>query len=92
LTQHAELLERVADALFQQGLYEKAGFFYEKLNLNERALESFRKGHAYRAAVELCRSVYPAKVVELEGVRSQFCGMLLIVTRSGQSGLSVLVK
>ena len=71
LTQHSELLERVADALFQQGLYEKSGYFYEKLNLNERALEAFRKGHAYRAAVELCRSAYPSKVVELEGVREK---------------------
>lgn len=65
-TGNAELLERIAQALSKAGLYEKAGLFYEKLDSSERALEAFRKGHAYRHAVELCRSAFPARVVQLE--------------------------
>jgi intraflagellar transport protein 172 len=66
LTSHADLLQRVAEALFESNLFEKAGGFFEKLGMSEKALDAYRRGHAYRAAVELCRTAYPQKVVMLE--------------------------
>ncbi|KAJ3290304.1 hypothetical protein HK104_006864 [Borealophlyctis nickersoniae] len=66
LTTNLELTERVAEALHKAGLYEKAGELYEKLGSNERALNAYKKGKAFRAAVELSRAVYPQEVVKLE--------------------------
>ncbi|KAL2912183.1 hypothetical protein HK105_208316 [Polyrhizophydium stewartii] len=66
LTSNFELTERIASSLFKAGLYEKAGELYEKLGSNERALDAYRKGKAFRAAVELCRIVYPGEVIKLE--------------------------
>lgn len=68
LTANTELTERVAAALFKSALYEKAGELYERLSSNDRALDSYKKGKAYRAAVELSRQFYPAQVVTLEEV------------------------
>lgn len=66
LTGQAELVERIAEALYATNLFEKAGFFFEKLDKNERALDAYRRGHAYRAAVELCRRTQPSRVITLE--------------------------
>ncbi|KAI9096123.1 hypothetical protein DFS34DRAFT_154359 [Phlyctochytrium arcticum] len=66
LTANDELTERVAAALFKQGLYEKAGNLYEKLGNTERALDAYRRGKAFRPAVELARVVFPQEVVKLE--------------------------
>ncbi|KAI9351150.1 hypothetical protein DFJ73DRAFT_789886 [Zopfochytrium polystomum] len=63
---HVDLTERVASALFKVGLYEKAGELYEKLGSNDRALDSYRRGKAFRAAVELSRLIYPHEVLALE--------------------------
>ncbi|PRP88103.1 intraflagellar transport protein [Planoprotostelium fungivorum] len=66
LYKQTELTQRIADSLFIANLFEKAGHFFEKLGQEDRALESYRKGHAYRAAVELARNSFPSKVVGLE--------------------------
>eukprot|EP01116_Phalansterium_solitarium_P017851 TRINITY_DN4518_c0_g1_i1.p1 TRINITY_DN4518_c0_g1~~TRINITY_DN4518_c0_g1_i1.p1 ORF type:complete len:1449 (+),score=743.80 TRINITY_DN4518_c0_g1_i1:1439-5785(+) len=66
LTSQSELVERIAEALYATNLFEKAGFFFEKLDKNERALDAYRRGHAYRAAVELCRRTQPQLVITLE--------------------------
>ncbi|KAJ1554535.1 hypothetical protein HK405_004770, partial [Cladochytrium tenue] len=63
---HVDLTERVAAALFKAGLFEKAGNLYEKLGSNDRALDSYRKGKAFRAAVELSRLIFPHEVLTLE--------------------------
>jgi len=47
-------------------LYEQAGELYEKVGKNDRAMESYRKGNAYRRAVELSRVAFPSEVVKLE--------------------------
>jgi len=65
-TQTPEMLETIAAALSKSGLHEKAGNFFEKLNMIERALEAYRKGNAYRKAVELARRNFPREVVQLE--------------------------
>lgn len=68
-TSNKDLTERVAAALYKSALYEKAGQLYETLSQNDRAFESYKKGRAFRAAIELARSSYPAQVVTLEEVR-----------------------
>mmetsp|Transcript_137045 Transcript_137045/g.238278 ORF Transcript_137045/g.238278 Transcript_137045/m.238278 type:complete len:1651 (-) Transcript_137045:230-5182(-) len=60
------MLEAIASSLMKAGMYDKAGDFFERLNMNERAIESYRKGSAFRQAVELSRRVQPGYVVSLE--------------------------
>lgn len=61
------LLETVASALFQYGMYEKAGLFFEKLGDAQRAMDAYRKGSAFARAVELSRRAFQGRdVVELE--------------------------
>ncbi|KAJ3273642.1 hypothetical protein HDV01_004251 [Terramyces sp. JEL0728] len=66
LFNNVELTERVAGALYKGGLFAKAGELYERLGGNERALDAYRKGKAFRAAVDLSRVLYPSEVVKLE--------------------------
>ena len=61
-----DVLERIAAALNKSGMYERAGEFFEKLNMNERALAAYTKGHCFRRAVDISRRVFPAQVVRLE--------------------------
>lgn len=61
-----ELMERIATALYSAGQYERAGEFLEKLGQDERALDSYLKGAAYRRAVTLARGSFPDRVVKLE--------------------------
>eukprot|EP00755_Sulcionema_specki_P012297 Sspe_Gene.8302::Locus_2835_Transcript_1_1_Confidence_1.000_Length_5381::g.8302::m.8302/K19676/IFT172; intraflagellar transport protein 172 len=58
--------EAIATALFKAEMYEKAGDFFEKLGLNERAVEAYRRGHAFKRAVDLSRREFPGYVVSLE--------------------------
>ena len=39
---------------------------FEKIDQNQRALECFRQGKAFRRAVELARFVFPKEVISLE--------------------------
>jgi intraflagellar transport protein 172 len=59
-------LDQISQGLFANGLYEKAGEFFQKRNMNEKAIEAYRKGHSYRYAVELARNIFPNLVVKLE--------------------------
>ncbi|KAJ9466254.1 Intraflagellar transport protein 172 [Diplonema papillatum] len=59
-------LEAIATALFKAHMNEKAGDFFEKLDMCERAIQAYRKGHSYRRAVDLSRRKFPAYVVSLE--------------------------
>lgn len=61
-----KLLDSISAALSTSGLHEKAGEFFEKRGLNDKAIEAYRKGCAFRSAVELARSVFPDSVVALE--------------------------
>lgn len=47
-------------------MHEKAGDFYEKMNIHDRALESYVMGHAFRKAVDIAKKVFPHDVVYLE--------------------------
>ncbi|KAL2652215.1 hypothetical protein R1flu_020343 [Riccia fluitans] len=61
-----ELIESIAAALHQAGMFEKLGDFLEKRGKDDRAKEAYRRGHAYRRAIELARRVLPSEVVWLE--------------------------
>lgn len=66
LSQSMDTIERVASALLKAGLNAKAGELFEMARMNQRALEAYRKGHAYRRAVDLCRAAFPHEVVAQE--------------------------
>eukprot|EP00761_Pharyngomonas_kirbyi_P006752 gb/GECH01006760.1/.p1 GENE.gb/GECH01006760.1/~~gb/GECH01006760.1/.p1 ORF type:complete len:1732 (+),score=261.24 gb/GECH01006760.1/:1-5196(+) len=61
-----QLLEAIASALSENDMHEKAGDFWEKLEMNQRAIDAYKEGNAYRKAIELARRVMPESVVELE--------------------------
>ena len=62
----SDVLERIASALTRSKMYGKAGEFYERMNQNQRALESYIKGQSYGNAVKLARVNFPEEVVRLE--------------------------
>eukprot|EP00038_Savillea_parva_P019439 m.27515 g.27515 ORF g.27515 m.27515 type:complete len:1369 (+) comp4420_c1_seq1:587-4693(+) len=66
LASNTDVVERVASALISAGLEAKAGEIFELARMNQRALEAYRKGHAYRQARDLCRAAFPAEVVNQE--------------------------
>eukprot|EP01065_Artemidia_motanka_P041067 TRINITY_DN5263_c0_g4_i1.p1 TRINITY_DN5263_c0_g4~~TRINITY_DN5263_c0_g4_i1.p1 ORF type:complete len:1760 (+),score=631.40 TRINITY_DN5263_c0_g4_i1:78-5357(+) len=59
-------LEAIASALLKAQMFEKAGDFLEKLNLNERAVDAYKQGRAYRRAVDLSKRMFQGYVVTLE--------------------------
>ena len=61
-----DLLQQIASSLVNAGLYEKAGDLYEQSRNFQQAMEAYRAGGAFRRAIELARTAYPAEVVALE--------------------------
>ena len=62
LSSQPDLLRHIASSLSQGGQYEKAGELYEKAHDMQQAMEAYRKGGAYRRAIELARTAYPTQV------------------------------
>lgn len=62
LSRSPDIVERVASALLKAGLFDRAGDLFEKVRMNQRALEAYRQGGAFRKAVELCRNAFPNEV------------------------------
>jgi len=60
--QNTDLVERIAAALTKAGLYTPLGELFQKLHQNQRALEAYKKGNAFRKAIELCRTTFPDEV------------------------------
>lgn len=61
-----DMMERVASILIQTGMNEKAGEFYEKFEMIQKALNAYCEGNSYRKAVDLAKRDGPALVVPLE--------------------------
>ncbi|XP_023687337.1 intraflagellar transport protein 172 homolog [Paramormyrops kingsleyae] len=66
LISSGELVSRIASALLKGEFYEQAGDLFGKIRNNQRALDCYRQGNAFRKAVELARAAFPADVVKLE--------------------------
>mmetsp|Transcript_22613 Transcript_22613/g.70776 ORF Transcript_22613/g.70776 Transcript_22613/m.70776 type:complete len:1626 (+) Transcript_22613:579-5456(+) len=58
-------IERTALSLTSQGLYELAGDLLKIIEQHQRAMECYVDGAAFRKAVDLARSYFPGRVVEL---------------------------
>jgi len=61
-----DLLMKVIGGLQSSGLNDRAGELYERMGSLAPALDAYRKGHAYRQAIELAKGSQPALVVQLE--------------------------
>lgn len=61
-----DLLQQLASSLIRGGLYERAGELLEQARLYQEAMEAYRRGGAFRKAIELARSAFPNEVVSLE--------------------------
>ncbi|XP_076128236.1 intraflagellar transport protein 172 homolog [Alosa pseudoharengus] len=66
LAANVDVINRIASALIKGEFYERAGDLFARIRNNQRALECYRKGSAFRKAVELARVAFPADVVKLE--------------------------
>lgn len=66
LEHNLEIIERIASSLFACGQYDKAGELFQRANLIDKAMDSYKKGHAFGAAVDLARISYPEQVIKLE--------------------------
>lgn len=56
------LLDSILASLAKAGLYERAGELYEHMSRSSEAMQSYRRGHAYRKAIDLARREFPAEV------------------------------
>ncbi|KAG7460913.1 hypothetical protein MATL_G00203920 [Megalops atlanticus] len=66
LVSNSDVVNRIASALIKGEFYERAGDLFERIRNHQRALDCYRKGNAFRKAVELARIAFPADVVKLE--------------------------
>ncbi|KAJ8275180.1 hypothetical protein COCON_G00098050 [Conger conger] len=66
LVSNGDVVNRIASALIKGEFYERAGDLFEKIRNHQRALDCYRKGNAFRKAVELARVAFPGDVVKLE--------------------------
>ena len=66
LTDDAGLLEKVGGALLAKKMNTQAGKYFERLNFNERSLQAYLDGNNFNDAVQLCRKVFPERVVQLQ--------------------------
>jgi len=61
-----ELLQKVVGGLQTSGMHDRAGELYERMGAVSSAMDAYRKGHAYRKAIDLAKHSQPALVVQLE--------------------------
>jgi intraflagellar transport protein 172 len=61
-----ELLQKVVNGLQACGMHDRAGELYDRMGNVVLAMDAYRKGHAYRQAIELAKQQQPGIVVQLE--------------------------
>ena len=62
----AELVYEVVAALQQCNMSVQVGEMYQATGQPDKALQAYRKGHAYAKAIDLARTAFPAEVTSLE--------------------------
>ncbi|XP_046728666.1 intraflagellar transport protein 172 homolog isoform X1 [Silurus meridionalis] len=62
----SSIVSRITSALIKEEFYERAGDLFQRTNNHQRALDCYRKGNAFKKAVELARAAFPSEVVKLE--------------------------
>ncbi|KAK2948164.1 putative Intraflagellar transport protein 172 [Blattamonas nauphoetae] len=67
------IIHSIISALDKLEMFGKAGELYEHLGRFDAALKSYTKGHAFRPAVLLARSVEPGKEKELNKKWGEWC-------------------
>ena len=73
-------VHEVVTALQHSGMLVVVGDIYQRTGRTDRAMESYRKGHAYAKAIELARLSFPAgiftqnlsKFIKIRVFRSKF--------------------
>jgi len=65
-------------------MFEKAGEFFEKLNIPKKALDFYEKGNAFKKAVDICKKHFPGEIVRLE----EKWGDYLISMKQSESAIS----
>ena len=66
LLSDAETVHQVVTALQRCGMYVQAGEVYQATGKHDKALELYRKGHAFAKAIDLARQSFPGDVTQLE--------------------------
>mmetsp|Transcript_2625 Transcript_2625/g.6756 ORF Transcript_2625/g.6756 Transcript_2625/m.6756 type:complete len:1758 (-) Transcript_2625:76-5349(-) len=61
-----ELLMKVVGGLQASDMHDRAGELYERMGQLQQAMDAYRRGHAYRQAIELAKHSQPGLVVQLE--------------------------
>lgn len=61
-----ELLQKIVAGLQACGMHDRAGELYERMGQVNPAMDAYRKGHAFRQAIELAKHNQPGLVVKLE--------------------------
>uniref|UniRef100_A0A7S0YIK8 Intraflagellar transport protein n=1 Tax=Polytomella parva TaxID=51329 RepID=A0A7S0YIK8_9CHLO len=82
------LLESILAALAKAELFERAGELYEMLNRFPDALVSYKRGHAYRKAIDLARREDPSQVRVLE----ELWGDWLVVQKQMDAAINHFIE
>mmetsp|Transcript_43192 Transcript_43192/g.92156 ORF Transcript_43192/g.92156 Transcript_43192/m.92156 type:complete len:1765 (-) Transcript_43192:92-5386(-) len=61
-----DLLQEIVGGLQSSGMHDRAGELYERMGLVSPAMDAYRKGHAYRQAIDMAKQNQPGLVVQLE--------------------------
>jgi len=59
-------INQVVDALLAVGMCETAGDLLEHLGTHDRAVDAYRRGHAFRKALDVCRAFFAGQVAAVE--------------------------
>eukprot|EP00798_Chlamydomonas_sp_ICE-L_P014196 gene14196-20166_t len=60
------VVEDILQSLARANLYERQGELYEHLGRSRDALDAYRRGHAYRRAIDLARREFQGAVIQIE--------------------------
>eukprot|EP00929_Paragymnodinium_shiwhaense_P046200 TRINITY_DN2351_c0_g3_i1.p1 TRINITY_DN2351_c0_g3~~TRINITY_DN2351_c0_g3_i1.p1 ORF type:complete len:1765 (+),score=574.01 TRINITY_DN2351_c0_g3_i1:160-5454(+) len=61
-----DLLQQIVAGLQGSGMHDRAGELYERMGAVGPAMDAYRKGHAFRQAIDLAKQSQPSLVVQLE--------------------------